>query len=51
MSQLFRVLDQDSISEEEFDNLKRRVEMMSAKTFRFMKQRKESEIKGYRYIS
>ena len=49
-SQLYRALDQEIISKEEFDNLKRRVEMLSVKIFRFISCLKESDFKGQKYI-
>jgi four helix bundle protein len=48
-SQLYRALDQDVISDEEFDNLKCRVEMLSVKIFKFIKYLKESDFKGQKY--
>jgi four helix bundle protein len=44
--QLYRTLNQDFICEEDFDNLKRRIEMLSVKIFRFINYLKGSELKG-----
>jgi four helix bundle protein len=48
-SQLYRALDHDVISEDNFQDLKSRVELISVKIYKFIKHLKESDFKGIKY--
>lgn len=48
-SQLYRALDHEVIDEDDFQDLKSRVELISVKIYKFIKHLKESDFKGIKY--
>jgi four helix bundle protein len=48
-SQLYRAFDSELLSQEEFDNFKSRVELLSVKLYRLIQQLRDSDFKGQKY--